>query len=242
VLLSLRARLTYANVVATLALFLALGGTSYAALQITSKDIKNRTIKGGDIAKDTLGGTEINESRLAVVPHATNADNAAVSNFSKGATRAFSAGTADTAVLADAATNAQQLAGQAASAFERSSRTQFGKAPVAPASASAETTVISWPELGVAVTTATAADSGCGGALGFGVKNTKSTGSPTEVFERGNGSDGTVSAASTRFLCSSTGADNVGLELTDATDRTLFVDCIVGADNMLRCLGTRSEP
>jgi hypothetical protein len=32
---NLRARLTYANVVATLALFIALGGSSYAAITIT---------------------------------------------------------------------------------------------------------------------------------------------------------------------------------------------------------------
>ena len=33
----LRAKLTYANVVATLALFLALGGVSYAAVRVTSR-------------------------------------------------------------------------------------------------------------------------------------------------------------------------------------------------------------
>jgi hypothetical protein len=37
----LRARLTYANVVATLALFIALGGSSYAITQIGSKQVRN---------------------------------------------------------------------------------------------------------------------------------------------------------------------------------------------------------
>ena len=36
-----RAHLTYANVVATLALFLALGGASYAAIRVGSKSIVN---------------------------------------------------------------------------------------------------------------------------------------------------------------------------------------------------------
>src|SRR5829696_8926620 len=71
-----RTRLTYANVVATLALFVALGGTGYAAAKVTSGDIKNRTIKRVDIRKNTLTGTEIRESRLRRVPRARRADNA----------------------------------------------------------------------------------------------------------------------------------------------------------------------
>lgn len=42
-------RLTYANVAATLALLLAISGTAYAAGWVTSKDIKNFTIKPIDM-------------------------------------------------------------------------------------------------------------------------------------------------------------------------------------------------
>jgi hypothetical protein len=35
----LRSSLTYANVMATVAVFVALGGSSYAALQVTSKNV-----------------------------------------------------------------------------------------------------------------------------------------------------------------------------------------------------------
>ena len=45
-----RRRLTYANVAATLALLLALSGTAYAAGWVTSKDIKNFTIKPKDMS------------------------------------------------------------------------------------------------------------------------------------------------------------------------------------------------
>jgi hypothetical protein len=38
---TLRARLTYANVIAPLALFIALGGTSWAAVKITGKNVKD---------------------------------------------------------------------------------------------------------------------------------------------------------------------------------------------------------
>ena len=40
-LAKLRSRLNYANVVATLALFVALGGSSYAAISISGKNVKN---------------------------------------------------------------------------------------------------------------------------------------------------------------------------------------------------------
>lgn len=67
---------TYANVVAMLALFVALGGSAYAALKIDSGDIKNRSIKGIDVAKNTLGGAQVKESKLGKVPNAATADNA----------------------------------------------------------------------------------------------------------------------------------------------------------------------
>jgi hypothetical protein len=248
VLAALRPRITYANVIATIALFVALGGTSYAALHITSRDIANRTIKGGDVAKDTLGGTEIRERSLKQVPSAARAgtadaaDTANVAKNAETATQATHATTADSATAAAAATNAQQLAGNAAGVFERSSRTQFGRASAAPANGSAESTVLAWPELGVALTNATAAHAGCGGPLALGVVNTKSAGAPAvQVFETGQGSIGSVNAAQTGYFCSDTGNDNFGIDFTDSSGRTLFVTCIASAGD-LRCLGTRSEP
>ena len=37
----LRGRLSYANVMSTIAVFVALGGTTYAAATITGSDVKN---------------------------------------------------------------------------------------------------------------------------------------------------------------------------------------------------------
>jgi hypothetical protein len=69
----IRPQLTYANVVATLALFIALGGSSYAALTITGKDVRNRSLTYKDLKRNTLGGTRIKESRLDTVPRARTA-------------------------------------------------------------------------------------------------------------------------------------------------------------------------
>jgi hypothetical protein len=68
-----RPRLTYANVVATLALFVALGGSSYAALKISGRDIQKHTITGQNIRQNSLGRHQIKESSLSAVPRALSA-------------------------------------------------------------------------------------------------------------------------------------------------------------------------
>jgi len=68
----LRRRLSYANVVSTLALFVALGGSSYAALTITGSDVRDRSLTGKDIKANSLSGRQIKEGRLDTVPRARN--------------------------------------------------------------------------------------------------------------------------------------------------------------------------
>lgn len=70
---ALRRRLTYANVMATLAVFIALGGSSYAALTVTGRNVKDGSLSFRDLRRDTLGGSRINESRLGTVRRARNA-------------------------------------------------------------------------------------------------------------------------------------------------------------------------
>ncbi len=69
----LRRRLTYANVMSTLAVFIALGGSSYAALKISGESIKNRSIPAKKLKRNSITGREVRESRLHV-PFARNAD------------------------------------------------------------------------------------------------------------------------------------------------------------------------
>jgi hypothetical protein len=69
-----RRRLSYANVMSTLAVFIALGGSSYAAVTVNGSSIKNRSISGRKLRHNTLTGYVIRESTLARVPRARNAD------------------------------------------------------------------------------------------------------------------------------------------------------------------------
>ena len=73
-----------ALIVAIVALFMALGGTSYAAIKITGKNVANSTLTGLDVKNrslgaqehkpDSLGGAQINEALLGTVPKAADAD------------------------------------------------------------------------------------------------------------------------------------------------------------------------
>lgn len=75
-----RGRLSYANVMATLAFFVAIGGTTIAATKIDGGDIERGSIKGKSLAKrtipgsklkpDSIGGPQIREASLGPVPAA----------------------------------------------------------------------------------------------------------------------------------------------------------------------------
>jgi hypothetical protein len=70
----IRSRLTYSNVVATVALFIALGGSSFAITRISGSQLKNNSVSGKKLKRNTLGGTRIKESRLGRVPRARLAE------------------------------------------------------------------------------------------------------------------------------------------------------------------------
>jgi hypothetical protein len=79
-----RPRLSYSNVVATLALFVSLGlGGAYAAGKITSKDlakdavtskaIDNKTIKGKDVKDGAIGGAQLKDAGIGATEIAAGA-------------------------------------------------------------------------------------------------------------------------------------------------------------------------
>jgi hypothetical protein len=92
--------LSYANVVSTLALFLALaGGATAVALSLPKNSVKSKplakgAVKTSDIAKDAVTGAKAKESSFAKVPSAAHADTAG---------RADSAAVADSASVANVA-------------------------------------------------------------------------------------------------------------------------------------------
>ena len=252
----IRPHLSYANVMATLALFVALGGTSYAVAKITGRDIQDRSISRLDIRKNGLTGTEIKEKTLKQVPKAKLAATASIAdsaNLAKNAdtattattaTRAQSSATSDVAALA---MDASTLAGKQAAAFESSTRIAFGSASASPAGVSGEKDVLSWPEAGMEVRNASGVSINCGGDLAIAVKNPRSAGAAGIVgFEDRSGASFSVAAgAPTNYRCAND-TDAVTLTLLDTgSSRTMFLNCFrvnTGGAADVRCLAVRSEP
>jgi len=66
----LKRRLSFANVVAVIALFVALGGSVYAANKISGKTIKKGSEPGNRLKNDSVTGKQVAESTLGTVPNA----------------------------------------------------------------------------------------------------------------------------------------------------------------------------
>lgn len=83
----IRKRLTYANLMSSIAVFLVLGGATAIAAKVSSKQLKANSVTTGKIKKnavttakiknDAVTGAKVNEATLAAVPTATTATNLA---------------------------------------------------------------------------------------------------------------------------------------------------------------------
>jgi hypothetical protein len=96
-----RLRPSPAMVVACLALGIALGGTSYAAIKlprnsIGTKQLKKNAVTSPKVRNNALTGADVLESSLAKVPAAKAADTAALATLATTATTATTAGNANT--------------------------------------------------------------------------------------------------------------------------------------------------
>jgi hypothetical protein len=69
----LRSRITYANVTATLALFVALGGGAYAATRISGHDIRPHSLTARNYRASSVTGRAVKEKTLGIVPRAKDA-------------------------------------------------------------------------------------------------------------------------------------------------------------------------
>jgi hypothetical protein len=97
-LAGLRRHLSYANVMATVALFIALSGGAYAATQLAknsvgTKQLKKNAVTSAKVKNHSLTNADVNVNKLGKVPSAARADSAITATS---ATTATSAATATT--------------------------------------------------------------------------------------------------------------------------------------------------
>ena len=59
-----KGRLTFANVMSCAAVFMALGGTSYAAMQIGTANIENGAVTAPKIARNAVGSAQVADHSL----------------------------------------------------------------------------------------------------------------------------------------------------------------------------------
>ena len=57
-------RITYANVVSTMALCIALGGVSYAAVKLPKNSVVSATIKNGQVKNKDLGNNSVTSPKI----------------------------------------------------------------------------------------------------------------------------------------------------------------------------------
>ena len=110
-----RSRLTYANVMSSIAVFMAMGGVAWAATlpknsvgtaqlksnsvtsakiktgQVASSDVKDKALVSADVRDNTLTGDDVDENSLGQVPSAASATPATSANTATSATTAESA-------------------------------------------------------------------------------------------------------------------------------------------------------
>jgi hypothetical protein len=217
----LRDRLTYANVVATIALFAALGGGAYAAVQLPpksvgTKQLKNKAVKrvkiaskavtGPKVAPNAITGPKVNEATLGRVPEAQHAN---------------------------LATNAATLNDQTPDFFEAAQRHEFGSGNH---QASVKQDLLEWTNAQVKVTT----DGQPGDTPSVLVRNTApSGGGPLDLITE-SGTHVPVGAGVEEEV---TSADaELHFEVARRDERTMWVRCVFPsyAGSPVRCLGERS--
>ena len=69
----MRRALSYSNVMATLAVFVALGGTSYAAITITGKQVRDNSLKSADVRDNSLKSADVKNGSLKAKDFAVGA-------------------------------------------------------------------------------------------------------------------------------------------------------------------------
>lgn len=112
---TIRKRLTYANVMSSIAVFLVIGGaTAFAALgknTVGSKQLKKNAVTTAKIKNGAVTGSKVNVSAFPKVPSAVTADSATNAGHASSADKANTATTADKATTAGSAGTASNVNG-----------------------------------------------------------------------------------------------------------------------------------
>jgi hypothetical protein len=218
----LRRRLTYANVMSTLAVVLALGGgTAVAAGVVNGRRIVRHSISGAKLKPNTLTGRQVAESKLGRVPRARRAVDAI---------RLGGVPAAGYLRLTGKAQDAERLDGADSSAFARGQNVVVGRrAVVLPSgSAAAFTPLLVLPGLG-------GLSASCSGAGHDVTLRYTSTTLAGQIVSREVTREGTAAAATRADAVPAGGTDDVSVaglpDVGGAAGRLSIVRDVPSADS-----------
>lgn len=166
-------RLTYANVMSSIAVFLVLGGAAFAAAKLPknsvgTKQLKKNSVTTQKIKNGAVTGAKVNVSGFPKVPSATNADHAINADKATNANHATSADSAGHATSADSAGTASSVAGTTIKKFFYAANEGAGRTTILTLG---NLTLSASCELGLPALIATTSTSGAlihaGGVFGF---------------------------------------------------------------------------
>ena len=211
----LRGRLTFANVTALTALFVALGGSSYAAMRVGSEEIANNSVRGKDIRKGTVRGTDVRDGDL-------KGKDVRDRTISGADVKESSLGSVPSADLAASAANAAALGGKPASAFlgsDKQVRTGLIRLALGQTKTVISSGPFTWrasctagagadPLLTVTLSTTQAAY--FAGAFNGSTGGAVAPGAPATVFDSSQGAPGPAPAYSIAFPLSVVSASGAG--------------------------------
>jgi hypothetical protein len=220
-----RARLTYANVVSTICLFVVLGGGAYAAVQLPpksvgTKQLKNKAVKrvkiakhavtGPKLAPDAVTGPKVDESTLGRVPEAQHAN---------------------------LATDAATLNDHTFDYFEAAQRTEFGSANQ---KSIARAKILEWSNANAEVLTDGDADA----TPAVRVRNTSAPNGGDLLVVESDGNPVVVTEGQDSPELAKGNAGDLHFVVARPDGRTIWVRCafLAFATTPVRCLGERSGP
>ena len=223
--LRIRPRLSYANVVASLALFISLGGGAYAVTQIDpnsvgTKQLKKNAVKRGKIAKNSVGtgkvidnairGVDVREGTLARVPEAQHANRA---------------------------TDSDLLSDHTFGYFEAASRTEFG---TASRTSTSRDKILEWTNAHAMVVTDGDADANAE----VRVRNTNAPGAGDLLVIESDGNFVVITEGNDSTQLSKGNSGDLHFVIARPDGKTAWVRCAFPAFPAapVRCLGERSEP
>ena len=231
----IRDRLTYANVISTLALFAALGGGAYAAVQLPPKSVGTKQLKNKAVKRSKIAGKAVTGPKIA--PNAVNSGKVGADKLNGQDIAESTLGRVPEAQHANLATDSATLNDHTFDYFEAAQRAEFGSAS---RTSPTRDKILEWTNAHAMVVT----DGDAGADFSVRVRNTNAAGQGDLLVIDPAGSYVVVTEGQDSAELTTTNPGDLRFVVARPDGRTIWVRCAFPAfpGAPVRCLGERSGP